>query len=490
MKRWAESGRHGPGASHRRRQSVTGVLAGLILILGALSGSVAGGAGAQETGQALVRFVHVSPDAPPFDIYVDGQIVVKGVKFPTATDFLPFPGGEHHIQFAPAGSTVEGALIDIDQNLDEDTSYEIVAMGLLNDVEGDVFEVDTSMIQAPGLARVRLIQAAPLLGSVDVVIEGGDKLFEDVEFPEATDYRDVTAATINLTLNTTNESVTLARLDELAIEAGWVYDIFAAGQQQNETLQFLALKAPATATCSSILGIGGPEDGCVRFVHASPDTPALAVYVDDASDPISPRVSFGEATGFIALPEGEHRIRLVPEGVAPDGTVVEAAFEVEPRSAVELVAMNTRESIEIRPYPMNLEPLPVGQARVRVIHTVPDADPIDAILADGSTLVGGVGFSDEAAYAAFPSGSVSFELTVSGEDDVLLPASRLTFEPGMVYDVLVTGLVDQQGLQLVVLSAPSVSAREREGIQPAGGDGAPPVASPEIVPTTTPTPVP
>jgi hypothetical protein len=474
---------------HRKRWQVSvGALISLVALL--LPGPGGQFVVAQETEQALVRFVHVSPDAPPLDVYVDGQVVVKGVEFPTATDFLPFPEGEHHIQITPAESTVDGALVDIDQTLDRDTSYEIVAIGLLNDVEGEVFEVDTSLMQGANLARVRLIHAAPNLGPVDVSIEGGDTLFADIDFPDDSGYRDVTADILNLTLSNSDNSLTLARLDELAAEPGWVYDIFIVGQQQNDTLQFLALKAPAALACASILGVGTLEDGCVRFVHASPDAPPLAIYLDDNNEPYQTGLAFGDTTNFLALPEGEHRIRVVLEGAALEDAVIDTTIGLDARMAIEVTVSNVLESLEINTYPLNLGPLPAGQARVRVVHLVAGADPIDVLMPDGTLLVEAVGFGEDSESAALPSGPVAVEVIVSGEEEVLVPATRLTFQAGKVYDVVVTGLTDGEAPDVFVLTAPSISAWEREGIEPAGGDGAPAVASPEIVPTVTPTPQP
>lgn len=445
-------------------------------------------AAARQTEQALIRFVHVSPDAPPIDIYVDGEIVVKGVEFPTATAFLSFAAGDHRFQMTPAESTVEGALIDIDQDLDADTSYEIAAIGLLNDVEGQVFEVDTSVIESADGARIRLIQGAPSLAGVDVDVEDGDALFEDLDFPSASDYLEMTPATINLLLYATGERQILARLDDLLVEAGWVYDVFVAGQTENETLQFLALKAPAVASCSLVLGGGASDDGCTRFVHGSPDGPPLQVYVDDASEPTSAGLEFGQATGYVGLPEGTHRVRLVAEGGSIEEPLLDAEFDVSAREAAEVVAVNTREAMEIRTFGASLAPLPEGQARLRVIHAVPDADPFDVVMPDGSMLFEAVEFGTASPYAAIPGGKVSVEVRVAGENESLVPLRELTVEAGSVYDIIVVGSVERATVSFSVLDSPSVSAEEHEGIQPAGGDVAPPVASPEIVATSTPTP--
>lgn len=476
--RWLRAG--------RRAGDVFRVMVVLFCVAGILPGF---NAQAQETEQALIRFVHVSPDAPPLDIYMDDQIVVKGVEFPTATAFLAFSAGDHRVQITPAESTVGGALIDINQNLDADTSYEVVAIGLLNDVEGQVYEVDTSVIESSSQARIRIIQGAPSLGGVDVTVEDGDLLFEDVDFPDASDYREVGPSKSNLLLYGTGERDILARLDGLVVDSGWVYDIFIAGQSENETLQFLALKAPAVASCSVVLGGQNPDDGCARFINTSPAAPLLHVHVNDATEQTGDGLAFGEATGFVGLPEGTHRIRVVSNDGTIDEPILDAEIDIRAGEAVEVVLTGEIDSLSLKVYRTSLAPLPAEQTRLRLIHAVQDSDAIDVVMADGATLFESVDYGDASTYAALPAGVAAIEIRVAGEDEALVPLTELALVAGMVYDVVVVGSINgPAGIALSVLESPSVSTMEQEGIQPAGGDAAPPVASPEIVPTATPTP--
>src|SRR5215208_1806650 len=72
----------------RNRTSWIMVLLGLLLALALVPA-------ASAQGNALVRVVHASPDAPAVDVYVDGNKVLSNVPFFTASDYLPLPAGEH-----------------------------------------------------------------------------------------------------------------------------------------------------------------------------------------------------------------------------------------------------------------------------------------------------------------------------------------------------------------------------------------------------------
>jgi hypothetical protein len=81
------------------------VLLGLLLALALVPA-------ASAQGNAFVRVVHASPDAPAVDVYVDGNKALSNVPFFTASDYLPLPAGEHRFQVTPTGQAADNAVID------------------------------------------------------------------------------------------------------------------------------------------------------------------------------------------------------------------------------------------------------------------------------------------------------------------------------------------------------------------------------------------
>ena len=437
--------------------------------------------------QALVRFLHVAPDAPPVDIYVDGQLVVRGAEFPSATGFLPFGAGGHRFQITPAGSTIEGALIDIEQDLDDGGTYEVAAIGLLNDIEGAVFEVDVSEVSSPDVARLRAIHVAPNAGSLDIVNGGGEALFEDLEFPEAGSYLDVTAAPMDIIVRPTAEPTDLARLDAVPIQAGWSYDIFVVGQRQNETLQFFAVKAPTVAPCGVVLGAGPIDAVCAQVVHAAFGPGPLWVFLDDSVDPIAGPIVPGTVAPFLAMPAGEHRLRFVADGSGPEDAVAEVTIDQSAGQAVTVLVIPVGEGVEVRTASVDLGSLPEGQARVRISHARDGEGPVDAILGDGTLLAEGLAAGETSEAVDIQAGTVTLALRVSGDEVIVLPEFEIVVETGLGYEVIVIGRGGEAEPEVIVVGHPTISMADREGVERAAGDGATPAASPEIVPTPSPT---
>jgi hypothetical protein len=84
------------------------------------------------TGQAKVRFVHASPDAPAVDIAVTGgPVLFANVPFRQATAYPQVPPSTYDLEARPAGSATVALKVE-DVALRSSTNYTIFAVGLLS----------------------------------------------------------------------------------------------------------------------------------------------------------------------------------------------------------------------------------------------------------------------------------------------------------------------------------------------------------------------
>jgi Domain of unknown function (DUF4397) len=83
------------------------------------------------SGQAKVRFVHASPDAPAVDIAVtDGPVLFSSVAFREFQGYAQVPGGAYNLEARPAGSTAVALRVP-DVVLGGGANYTIFAVGSL-----------------------------------------------------------------------------------------------------------------------------------------------------------------------------------------------------------------------------------------------------------------------------------------------------------------------------------------------------------------------
>lgn len=118
------------------------------------------------TGDAALRVVHASPDAPNVDVLVDGGAVLTNVPFGAASDYLEVNPDRYQVQVVPAGATTP-VVIDASLTLNPGGSYTVLATGELAEIAPLVLGDDRSE-PAAGQVKIRVVHAAPAAAGVDV----------------------------------------------------------------------------------------------------------------------------------------------------------------------------------------------------------------------------------------------------------------------------------------------------------------------------------
>ena len=95
-------------------------------------------AAAPAPGNAMVRFVHLSPDANAFDVVVDENeaLLFSGKSFREATDFREIAAGTYDFKVKTAGGT-DPVLSASDVDILPGRFYTIVTRGFANPPEGN-----------------------------------------------------------------------------------------------------------------------------------------------------------------------------------------------------------------------------------------------------------------------------------------------------------------------------------------------------------------
>jgi hypothetical protein len=402
---------------------------------------------------ATLRVVHASPGAPEVDVLLDGQTLLQGVAYGTASSYSTMTPEEHRVQIVPTGQTADAAVVDETIDAAPGQAYVVAVFGLLNDIGGAVYDVDLSEIE-PGNARVRLLNFSPDAGAIDLLETGGDEWFGDVDLGEASDYRDIAPATYSADVRGDEDRVLLT-VSELPFEETRVYDVVVLGQVADDSLELQSLVTTVSPSCGEVLGLeGSSEDACVRLVHAAPDAPPIDVYLNDAQ--IGQNLEFGTATEYVMAPSGAGRgVRVTATGTPVEEAIVDASLDFDPGQAYEILVTGGGDDLEATITGTDLRPLAQGQARLRVINASPDAGAFDVgIAGDEENLFEGVDFRDATDYVVLDAGDYSLEVRPGGEDMTVALQSDATLEEGVTYDLVALGRPDDQTLTLLALIAP------------------------------------
>lgn len=189
-------------------------------------------------------------------------------------------------------------------------------------------------------------------------------------------------------------------------------------------------------------------DATVRIVHASPGAPNVDVLVD--GQPVVQDLAFGSATDYFPLPDGDHKVQVVPTGQTADSALIDTDLNVDAGDAYLFVAMNRLNEIEGKVFDVNVDDVETGKARVRAIHASPDAGEVSISVSGGDELFGGLNFEDASDYMDVDAGAYSLDVKGDG-DRVLLTAENLDLAEGNVYDIIALGQVSDGSLALLPL---------------------------------------
>ena len=189
---------------------------------------------------AMIRVVHLSPDAPAVDVFVVGvdEAVVKGLAVKNATDYLSVPAGPYAFAIAPAGGSIDDAVFTTPVlDLAADTKYSAVAVGKLAPGNGDggfnvVALVDSTDGLAAGQVRLQVLHAAAAAPFAEVDVwevsdpENPVPLIENFKF-EASGSLDVPSAALVVGLDVNNDGMPDATFNVPALPADSLVDVAA-----------------------------------------------------------------------------------------------------------------------------------------------------------------------------------------------------------------------------------------------------------------------
>mmetsp|Transcript_27606 Transcript_27606/g.30737 ORF Transcript_27606/g.30737 Transcript_27606/m.30737 type:complete len:265 (+) Transcript_27606:66-860(+) len=203
-------------------------------------------------------------------------------------------------------------------------------------------------------------------------------------------------------------------------------------------------------------------DAGVRVIHASPDAPAVDVFVNSTTPTFS-NLAFTENTGaYTLLPANVYNIKVSPTG-ATTPVVINATLPLADGVYYTIAAAGFLADIEALVF---VDEVTTNStlASVRFIHLAPDAPAVDVAVQNSSTLFSNVSFSESGGYVSVPEGTYDLEVLAAGTTTQVLAVPGVSLMAGTVYTVFAEGTLNQPEYPLqavlTVDAAPSSSPVE------------------------------
>ena len=180
-------------------------------------------------GDARVRVVHASPDAPNVDVRVDGGLAFENVAFNEVTGYAALPAGTYLVQVEPNGANNNGPfVIEATLTLAAGQDYTVIASDILASIAPVVLEDDNSD-PITGFGHVRFFHGSPDAPAVDIALTDGPVLIPGAEFQDFTGYLPVPAGTYDLEARLAGTDTVVLTLPGTVIPAGAVITAYATG---------------------------------------------------------------------------------------------------------------------------------------------------------------------------------------------------------------------------------------------------------------------
>jgi hypothetical protein len=255
-----------------------------------------------------IRALHLSPDAPAVDIFLDNgtPAAVPNLAFTEGTPFVPVSAGITNVKVSASPGSTNAAVIDADVDIPSGARASVFAFDALANIGAGVIYEDLTGL-ASGDVRLTVTHAAVGVGNVNVLVRGLGEVSSDFPFAE-TFTADLPAGPIQVGLDTDLDGLTDWSFDVPDLGSDAMVNVFAATDASGQP--FLLAWLPDGSTARVDGAFRAPAT--VRFAHLSPDAPNVDVYVDGAL--AIEDIGFQEVASGLAVPAGRRLVEVFVTG--------------------------------------------------------------------------------------------------------------------------------------------------------------------------------
>jgi len=399
--------------------------------------------GTTPVGQANIRVIHTSYDAPNVDVSVDGTVAISGLGYGEASPYAAVDAGIRNIVVTPTGQ-VAPEVINADLTFDDTKEYTIFAVDALASISAVVEEDDRTLVSDK--AKIRFLHASPDAPAVDIKLNSGDgaTVFGNRAFESITSYASVDAGSYSFVVTAAGSTNELLFLEPVSVIDNTLYTVVAHGTlDATDSYPFAVRIFVDNNTGDAFVDLPF-ETSNVMVVHASPDeVNGVDLLVDNAI--VGTALTFTNNTGYFPVLSGQRNVKINATGTST--TVLEENPILDVDVNYTVFAANVVASIETVVLTDDLSAPASGKAHVRFVHLSPDAPTVDITTDAGATVFDNIAFKGSTAFTPLDAGTYSLEVRDESGTTTVLALGDITFTNGKIYTVFARGLVSGVGNQ-------------------------------------------
>jgi hypothetical protein len=326
---------------------------------------------------AEVRVIHLSPDAPNVDVFVDDQLSgITDLAFGDGTPYVALPATTTNFKVSATGTAAADAVLDFDLDLMPGVKYSAVAYDTLANIAALPLTDDDTGID-PGDTRFQIAHVAAGIGTVDIWDVNTDTpVLQGVAFG-ASAVVDLPAGEYELGLDTDLDGTVDAVFVVPDLGGGILVDVFAVTDAAGTPFLHAQFEDGSEAA------IDVAPNANVRVLHLSPSAPNVDVFVDDALSGITD-LPFGDGTDYVELTPGLTNFKVTATGDVVGNAVLDFDLDLNPGMFYTATAYGELANIAALPLVDDPANIPAGNTRITVAHTADGVGQVDILnLTDG-----------------------------------------------------------------------------------------------------------
>lgn len=174
----------------------------------------------------------------------------------------------------------------------------------------------------------------------------------------------------------------------------------------------------------------------VSLYHASPDAPPLDVLADNNLIFYNP-IEYSEYTGYLRFYTGERELKFSPYNA--NNTLVDTTVTLEESALYSIFVIGEEDDLQTLILEDDIpDTTDENSAVVRIVNLSPDGPSVDISNEEG-VVFEDIAYKKASDFIEIPAGSTTFDLTATGESEVITSVADYDFKEGFVYTIIVRG---------------------------------------------------
>ena len=192
---------------------------------------------------SYIRVFHASPNSPAVDVYANDDLILENLSYEDISAYIPVPAANYNLKVYPTGQTKK-PVIDTDVYIPANTALNVAAIGTLPNLS--LYPIlEPSIAQDSGNACVRFVHLAPNAPAVDIKLDNGTMVFDNIAYKGITNYMCIPAGTYTFTVSPAGSEDVVLTIPDLMLDANIYYTIYAIGLLgENPSLQAILISEP------------------------------------------------------------------------------------------------------------------------------------------------------------------------------------------------------------------------------------------------------